>query len=62
MAKPDDPGTGAAPGQANQKFTITHPTDPSSPRVVTQQEWTDEQLASQGWKKSDQPYVDPRKQ
>jgi hypothetical protein len=63
MAKPSEPGAGAgsAPGQQYQKFTITHPTDPSSPRVVTQQEWTDEQLAAAGWKKSDEPYVEPHK-
>ena len=50
MAKPNEPGAGAgsAPGREYNKFTITHPTDPSSPRVVTQQEWTDEQLAIAG--------------
>ena len=57
MAKDDTPK-----GQEKQ-FIATHPTDPTSPRQVTNQEWSDEKLGQKGWTKgepvSDEPVVNP---
>ena len=49
MAKPTDPGS-SAPGQ-QKTYVITHPTDPTSPRTVTQEEWREEKLGQKGWSK-----------
>lgn len=56
MAKPENP-----PGQ-EKVFTVTHPTDPSSPKQVTNQQWHDDKMGQAGWTKVDpnEPYVDPR--
>jgi hypothetical protein len=50
MAKPDEPGK---PEKAEKTFTVVHPTEPDSPKQVTQEEWAHEQMASKGWKKAE---------
>jgi hypothetical protein len=60
MAKPDDPGS-AAPGQ-QQAFVVTHPTDPSSPKTVTNEQWREDQMEAAGWVKESKvgkPEVNP---
>jgi hypothetical protein len=49
MARPDDPGS-QAPGQ-QKTYVVTHPTDPSSPKTVTQQQWREDKMAKAGWVK-----------
>jgi hypothetical protein len=49
MAKPDAP-----PGQ-QKTFTVTHPTDPTSPKEVTQEQWREDQMGKAGWTKVDDP-------
>jgi hypothetical protein len=56
MAKPDEP-----PGQ-EKVFTVTHPTDPSSPKQVTNAEWHEGKYGQAGWTKldpsEDEPHVE----
>jgi len=53
MAKQDTP-----PG-LSKEFVVTHPTDPTSPRTVTQQQWKDEKLGQAGWVKEEEPPTEP---
>jgi hypothetical protein len=54
MAKPEGP-----PGQ-QKTFTVTHPTDPSSPKTVTQEQWKEDKMGQAGWTKvdDDEPHPD----
>ena len=62
MAKPEDNPQNEPAGQSKQ-FTITHPTDPSSPKQCTNEEWHEQKLGQAGWVKgepiSDEPVVTP---
>jgi len=49
VPKPNTP-----PG-LSKEFVVTHPTDPTSPRTVTQQQWKDEKLGQAGWVKEEVP-------
>jgi hypothetical protein len=48
MAKPE----GGPPGQ-QKTHTVTHPTDPSSPKEVTQAQWKQDKMGQAGWVKTD---------
>ena len=52
MAKPDAP-----PGQ-QKTYVVTHPTDPTSPKEVTQEQWREDKMGQAGWvKPPDMPEV-----
>jgi hypothetical protein len=55
MAKPEE----GAPGQ-QKIFTVVHPTEPDSPKQVTQAEWSEQKLGQAGWTKvdPDEPHVE----
>lgn len=51
MTDQKKPQEDVPPGQA-KTFVVTHPTDPSSPRTVTQEQWKEEKLGQAGWSKA----------